>query len=119
MNQQLSLNIIAQSYRYAILGSLLPSALEGDHGVPVRYRIPTLASLVCTKRQSFVTAATDQLAELQRRLAELTTVQRVARAINSTLDLDAIFQTVVSQINSAFNYQMVSIYLREGDGLRL
>jgi signal transduction histidine kinase/CheY-like chemotaxis protein len=61
----------------------------------------------------------DQLAELQRRLAELTTVQRVARAINSTLDLDAIFQTVVVQINMAFNYQMVSIYLREGDGLRL
>jgi GAF domain-containing protein len=62
---------------------------------------------------------TKQLDELQRRLAELTTVQRVARAINSTLDLDAIFQTVVSQINTAFNYQMVSIYLREGDGLRL
>ena len=66
-----------------------------------------------------MTAAADQLAELQRRLAELTTVQRVARAINSTLDLEAIFQTVVAQINSAFNYQMVSIYLREGDGLRL
>jgi GAF domain-containing protein len=62
---------------------------------------------------------TEQLDELQRRLAELTTVQRVARAINSTLDLDAIFQTVVDQINTAFNYQMVSIYLREGDGLRL
>jgi CheY-like chemotaxis protein/putative methionine-R-sulfoxide reductase with GAF domain len=61
----------------------------------------------------------DQLDELQRRLAELTTIQRVARAINSTLDLDAIFQTVVIQINTAFNYQMVSIYLREGDGLRL
>ena len=62
---------------------------------------------------------TAQLDELQRRLAELTTVQRVARAINSTLDLDAIFLTVVRQINMAFNYQMVSIYLREGDGLRL
>ena len=70
-------------------------------------------------RQSFVTAATDQLNELQRRLAELTTIQRVARAINSTLDLDAIFQTVVVHINTAFNYQMVSIYLREGNGLRL
>src|SRR5215208_3700436 len=66
-----------------------------------------------------MTVATNQLDELQRRLAELTTVQRVARAINSTLDLDAIFQTVVVQINMAFNYQMVSIYLREGEGLRL
>jgi len=61
----------------------------------------------------------DQLVELQRRLAELTTVQRVARAINSMLDLDAIFQTVVCQINAAFSYQMISIYLREGAGLRL
>jgi signal transduction histidine kinase len=62
---------------------------------------------------------TDKLNQLQRRLAELTTVQRVARAINSTLDLDAIFLTVVRQIRMAFSYQMVSIYLREGDGLRL
>jgi len=70
-------------------------------------------------RHSNVPVPTAQLDELQRRLAELTTVQRVARAINSTLDLDAIFLTVVRQINMAFNYQMVSIYLREGDGLRL
>ena len=55
----------------------------------------------------------------QRRLAELTTMQEVARAINSTLDLNAIFDKVVHEISVAFGYRMVSIYLREGDGLAL
>jgi PAS domain S-box-containing protein len=55
----------------------------------------------------------------QRRLAELTTLQNVAWAINSSLRLDEVFRTVVTQISTAFGYQMVSIYLREGDGLSL
>lgn len=55
----------------------------------------------------------------QRRIAEVTTVQRVAQAISSTMDLGAIFHTVVSQISRAFGYEMVSIFLREGDGLWL
>jgi PAS domain S-box-containing protein len=55
----------------------------------------------------------------QRRLAELTTLQNVAWAINSSLRLDEVFRTVVTQISAAFGYQMVSIYLREGDGLAL
>jgi PAS domain S-box-containing protein len=55
----------------------------------------------------------------QRRLAELTTLQNVAWAINSTLRLDEMFRTVVTQISAAFGYQLVSIYLREGDGLAL
>jgi PAS domain S-box-containing protein len=55
----------------------------------------------------------------QRRLAELTTLQNVAWAINSTLRLDEVFRTIVTQISTAFGYQMVSIYLREGDGLAL
>jgi PAS domain S-box-containing protein len=55
----------------------------------------------------------------QRRLAEMTTLQNVAWAINSSLRLDEVFRTVVTQISAAFGYQMVSIYLREGDGLAL
>jgi PAS domain S-box-containing protein len=55
----------------------------------------------------------------QRRLAELTTVQHVARTINSTLRIDEVFETVVTQIKVAFGYEMVSIYLREGDYLAL
>lgn len=52
-------------------------------------------------------------------LAEQATIQKVARAINSTLRLDEVFQTVVRQIHEAFGYEMVSIYLCEGEGLRL
>jgi signal transduction histidine kinase/DNA-binding response OmpR family regulator/HPt (histidine-containing phosphotransfer) domain-containing protein len=57
--------------------------------------------------------------EAQRRLAELTTVQQIARTINSTLWIDRLFQTIVIQIRAGFGYQMVSIYLRESDGLAL
>jgi GAF domain-containing protein/ActR/RegA family two-component response regulator len=57
--------------------------------------------------------------EAQRRLAELATVQRVARAINSTLRLEEVFQAVVHQISTAFGYRMVSIHLVTGDGLAL
>jgi PAS domain S-box-containing protein len=55
----------------------------------------------------------------KRRLAELTTVQNVAWAINSTLRLDEIFRTVVHQISSVFGYQLVSIYLLDGGGVAL
>lgn len=55
----------------------------------------------------------------QRRLAEQLTLQHVARAINSTLNLEEIFRTTVSQISSAFGYPMASIYLREAADLVL
>ena len=55
----------------------------------------------------------------QRRLAELTTVQQVARTISSAIQLDIIFRTVVEQIRDAFGFQIVSIYLLEGDLLQL
>jgi PAS domain S-box-containing protein len=55
----------------------------------------------------------------QRRVAEVTTLQNVAWAINSTLRLDEMFRTIVTQISAVFGYQMVSIYLHEGDGLAL
>jgi signal transduction histidine kinase/CheY-like chemotaxis protein/HPt (histidine-containing phosphotransfer) domain-containing protein len=72
-----------------------------------------------TERNALARENDELYRKAQRRLAELTTVQQVARAINSTLDLDAIFQRVVNEISAAFGYRMVSIYLREGDGLAL
>jgi PAS domain S-box-containing protein len=57
--------------------------------------------------------------DTERRLAELTTVQRVARAVNSSLRLDEIFETVVTQIAAAFGYRLVSIYLSSGQELVL
>ncbi|MFV9504771.1 MAG: GAF domain-containing protein [Oscillochloridaceae bacterium umkhey_bin13] len=55
----------------------------------------------------------------QRRLAELTTVQQVARMVSGALNLDQICRTVVMQTSAAFGYRMISIYLREGDVLLL
>ena len=55
----------------------------------------------------------------QRRLAEQVTLQRVAYIINSAMNLEEVFQTIVDEIHTAFGYQLVSIYLREGDGLAL
>jgi PAS domain S-box-containing protein len=55
--------------------------------------------------------------DAQRRAAELATVQHVARAINSTLQIDTILQEVVRQVSTAFGYRLVSIYMLEGDQL--
>ncbi len=55
----------------------------------------------------------------QRRTDEQVTLQHVAATINSALGLDAIFNTVVKEIHTAFGYNLVSIYLREGDVLAL
>lgn len=59
--------------------------------------------------------------EVSRRVIELTTVQEVARVINSTLSLDEIFHTVVSQVHAAFGYRLISLYLINacGDALAL
>lgn len=57
--------------------------------------------------------------QVQRHLTELTTIQTVARTINSALQLDLLFTTVVTQIREAFGYQLVSTYLCQGDALRL
>jgi diguanylate cyclase (GGDEF)-like protein/PAS domain S-box-containing protein len=57
--------------------------------------------------------------EAQRRLSELTTVQKVAHIINSKLENAELFETIISQISSAFDLNMMSIYLREGDKLHL
>ncbi|HEX5688923.1 MAG TPA: histidine kinase N-terminal 7TM domain-containing protein, partial [Roseiflexaceae bacterium] len=57
--------------------------------------------------------------ETRRRLAELTAVQQIAQAVNSTLRLDLLFQLIVTRIAAAFGYQFVNIYLRQGDHLTL
>jgi PAS domain S-box-containing protein len=57
--------------------------------------------------------------ETRRRLAELTAVQQIAQAVNSTLRLDLLFQLIVTRIASAFGYPLVNIYLREGERMLL
>jgi PAS domain S-box-containing protein len=83
----------------------------GERHLVLLNRFAQLAELALDNVRLYSTA--------QRRLTELATVQRVARVINSTLHLEEIFQTVVNQIKQAFGYEMVSIYLRSGEGLAL
>jgi diguanylate cyclase (GGDEF)-like protein/PAS domain S-box-containing protein len=52
---------------------------------------------------------------LLKRNLELKLVRQVAQTINSTLHLDEILELTVRQINQAFGYSMVSIYLRYGN----
>lgn len=95
-------------------------AISFASATPLRYGPPDLALAEELARRAALAVDNALLYhQSQRRLAELTTVQRVAQAINSNLHLDAIFQTVVNEISTAFGYQLVSIYLRQGDGLAL
>jgi|GEM_PF-509770 len=57
--------------------------------------------------------------EEQKRLAETTALHRVSEVINSTLDLQEIFQRVVEELSQTFGYRLVDIYLLEEEGLRL
>jgi PAS domain S-box-containing protein/putative nucleotidyltransferase with HDIG domain len=57
--------------------------------------------------------------ETDRRLRESETLQVVSRLVNSSLEPTQIFQTVVERLASAFGYSIVSIYITEGEGLRL
>ncbi len=55
----------------------------------------------------------------QRKVAELSTIQRIASIINSTATLATVFQDMVTIVSNAFGYRMLSIYLLDGEYLRL
>jgi diguanylate cyclase (GGDEF)-like protein len=57
-------------------------------------------------------------ARAQRRLRELTALQSAAQAIVSSLELKQIFRAVVRLLEN-IGYRYVSLYLREGEALRL
>ncbi len=58
-------------------------------------------------------------ASTQAHLAVMTTLHAISQIITSTLDLDRICQTVVRLLQDRFAYTHVSIYLLEGQVLRL
>jgi len=58
-------------------------------------------------------------AGVQERLSEMAALQAVSRAVSSTLKLDEIFATVVKVLHDTFGYRYVSIYLLEGEVLKL
>lgn len=55
----------------------------------------------------------------RQHLRTITTLQSVSDAVTSSLDLNEIFQTVIQLLQTAFGYTYVSIYLLDGDTLRL
>ncbi|MEJ2148557.1 MAG: GAF domain-containing protein, partial [Chloroflexota bacterium] len=57
--------------------------------------------------------------ELEQRLSETTTLQEVSRVVNSALDLQEIFERVVSELASAFKYPLLGLYTLEGRELVL
>ncbi|MBN9391747.1 MAG: EAL domain-containing protein [Chloroflexi bacterium] len=83
----------------------------GQEEIELLNRISQLASIALDNARLYSAA--------RRRLVELTTVQQVAQVINSSVRLEEIFQTIVSQISQAFGYKLVSIYLRNGNNLVL
>lgn len=56
-------------------------------------------------------------AAMQRQLAEAELFNRAAQALNSTLDLQAVMQTMVAQLNVLLHAAAVSVALVEGDEL--
>jgi PAS domain S-box-containing protein len=57
--------------------------------------------------------------ELEQRLSETTTLQEVSRVVNSALDLQEIFERVVSELANAFKYPLLGLYTLEGRELVL
>ena len=55
----------------------------------------------------------------QDHLMAMTTLHRISQVISSSLELDHIFQTVVQLLKDTFGYTHVSIYLLDGNLLRL
>ncbi|MBX0328945.1 GAF domain-containing protein [Oscillochloris sp. ZM17-4] len=108
--------VVPLAVRNEIRGAISFTMSPPDHRITPR--IVALAEELCRRTALAVDNALLMRAA-QRRLNELTTVQRVAQAITSDLRLDQICQTVVDQINRAFGYQLISIYLREGEALYL
>ncbi len=58
-------------------------------------------------------------ADAREHLLSMTTLQSVTQIVTSSLELDHIFKTVVHLLKENFGYDYVSIYLLDGDALRL
>ncbi len=57
--------------------------------------------------------------EEQRRRQEAETLRRAATAISSTLDLNHVMEDILKALKQVIDYDSASVFLHEGDGLRL
>lgn len=58
-------------------------------------------------------------ADINESLTHITALQSVTQTVNSSLELNSIFKTVVDLLKQSFGYDYVSIYLLEGSTLHL
>ena len=98
-----------------LLGVLyIESITPNDFDTEIVHTFQTLASHTVTAihRARLFAVARD-------RLRAITAVQSVSQTVSSSLELEQIFQTVVETLQNTFGYNFVSIYLLDGEVLRL
>lgn len=98
-----------------LLGVLyIESTTPDDFDTEIVHTFQTLTSHTVTaiQRARLFAVAGD-------RLRAITAVQAVSQTVSSSLELEQIFQTVVKTLQTTFGYNFVSIYLLEGEVLRL
>ncbi|MDQ3006919.1 MAG: GAF domain-containing protein, partial [Chloroflexota bacterium] len=98
-----------------LLGVLyIESTTPDDFDTEIVHTFQTLTSHTVTaiQRARLFAVARDQL-------RAITAVQAVSQTVSSSLELEQIFQTVVETLQNTFGYNFVSIYLLDGEVLRL
>ena len=98
-----------------LLGVLYVESLTpNDFDTNIAQTLQTLASHTVTAIQrARLFAVADE------RLRTLVAVQSISQTVNSSLELEQIFQTVVELLHDTFGYRFVSIYLLDGKTLHL
>jgi len=98
-----------------LLGVLyIESIIPNDFDIEIVRTFQTLTSHTVTAihRARLFAVARDHL-------RAITAVQSVSQTVSSSLELEQIFQTVVETLHTTFGYNFVSIYLLDGNVLRL
>lgn len=98
-----------------LLGALYAESIEAD--AFKEEDVTTLETLANQISASLQRASLYSRAQDHLRI--MSTVQTVSRVINSSLDLETIFTSVVRELKEAFGYTHVSIYLLKDDYLHL
>jgi signal transduction histidine kinase len=57
--------------------------------------------------------------QINRRVAELSALQEVARVINSRVQMSQLLEEIVYQVSQVLGYEIVAVYLVEGNNLQL
>ena len=102
-------------YEKELVGVLyIESIAFNDFDIDIAHTFQTLVSHIVTaiQRARLFAVARD-------RLRAITAVQSVSQTIASSLEVEQIFQTVVEMLKNTFGYNFVSIYLLDGEVLRL